>query len=398
MRKLTFVLVCLLARGSNAIAAPEVQVITYPDEGVTLGTGWDTARNKKTNSNCVKADVISDTGEDKLLTFKRIIDSDSLMRSLSVSAEGKASSIVGSSVTASASFSKSVTLNSEDINISANAIVVRGTEYLIPTGTKDQFRDAKTARVEALDVIPTIVRSVSGGEIALTPDKQDLATNNKAQFLTDCGDGYVAAVIKGGSIEAAYAFSSKEAKEREDFATAMSGSFPGGSLAGSVKSVLDHYAKSTQLKIVYHQLGGSGDKLPITQQELETKIQNLAADTAKAPRSLRIIVVPYSDLPNYPIPADDRFSDLDHITSMYYQLASLRSQIDKILLAPDQYTVDVPILEVSNVQDAIAVDLLKLYEATKACLENTQTELLQPTTNIAATFQLPGALLKPTLN
>src|SRR5438093_393281 len=94
------------------------RIITYPsDEGVALAQGWDIARSRETLSSCVVAETAVDLGEDKTLNFKRVVDTESMMRSLAVSVEAKASGIFGGSGSASANFSRSVSLATEDVNI-----------------------------------------------------------------------------------------------------------------------------------------------------------------------------------------------------------------------------------------------------------------------------------------
>ncbi len=350
----------------------------------------------------------------RLLNFQRVTDTESLMRSLSISVEAKANAVVGQA-SGSVNFSKSVSLLAEDVNISANAVVVHGTEFLIPKGTKDKLLAsfATPLKIEGLNTVdaepqsfslteffhldrtnestPSLallgLKSITSGEISLSQKRADLAKNNKAEFQRICGDGFVAAQIGGGSLEVLYAFGNREEKEREEISAAMSGSYAAYSMSGTVKSVVEKYSKMTTTKIFYHQLGGFGDPLPISQQELEQKIQRLPQEAKDSPRPFRITVIPYSELPNYPHKPSGTKSDIDHIASVYYQLATLRFSIDKILKYPSDYIGfasgacahglflgcvfyrGVNLDDLRSLQDAIEGARKKLEDAIRACLQ-----------------------------
>jgi hypothetical protein len=341
------------------------RIISYPTEvGVTLGIGWDSRAGKKKNASCIEADITKDPGEDKNLIFRRVVDVESLMRSLSVSVEAKANGIVGSA-SGSVNFSKSVSFNSEDVNISAVALVVQGTQFLIPKDTKKKLQDIFGGmKIQALsadnsdlgpwndlssfdrtsELAPTLsmhaIQSVTDAQISLSPPKARLAASDRAEFERECGDGFISALVGGGSVEVLYSFANREEKEREDISTALSGSYAGFSTSASVKSILEKYSKQATTKIFYHQGGGSGDPLPISQDQLETKIQQLPALVKESPRPFRLTFTPYSELPNWPTKAIGSKSDIEHIASMYYQLLTLRLTIDDMLKNPTEYILD----------------------------------------------------------
>lgn len=410
--RLYIFLSCVFLPSSPALAqiADNYRTITYPSEvGITLGNGWDFARGRKTSSNCVDADTATDRGEDKKLTFKRVIDTESMMQALSVSVEAKASSILGGSASASATFSRSVNTSSEAVNILANAVVLQGATYLVPKGLRatlsalQPMLTGQTAAILSLDTQSTSsaaatpeeisqgISDVLGRSPSLTNDAEffaltttriggvsiklrdaaaSLARNNLAEFYRQCGDGFVSSIISGGSIEALYTFTSRDRKLREDFAAAMSGSFPGFSASGSVRTALETYTKNVDLKISFHELGGAGDALPLSQEELEQKIKTLPATALSFPRPFQISVVSYRQLPNFPTAAAVGQSEIDKIVTMYWRFDALMSAINPMLQNEQGYVLEYGVSKTSlqNVQDKISRDRDALRAATQSCV------------------------------
>jgi hypothetical protein len=99
-------------------AALQGVIYPYPEGGVFLLSGWDSYVSARTSGVCVIADPYTAVRELKYGTSDEVTDQASLMDSFSVSVQGKVSSILGGSASASMSISEQTHLNSSGLNYS----------------------------------------------------------------------------------------------------------------------------------------------------------------------------------------------------------------------------------------------------------------------------------------
>lgn len=384
------------ALAQNLTTRAPIDVVYPASGGASLGSGWDTLQHQKTQAVCIVGDTQQDKGQFKSITYQRIVDTDSLMRSLSVSAEAKANLMQGASVSGSVAYAKRTQVDTESVNIVANAVVIQGAEHVVPTGSLSLL-SAELLNVPALAGFPTssagsdavletlrnkvpvskrgeltrsVLRAIGGGQIMLTPEMARLAHHNPAQFRQQCGDGFVASLISGGSIQALYAFASRQSQDREDITLKMSGSFPIGSGSTSLTSIVEEISKHTKVTLTYNQLGGNGDPLPITQSELEGKVNALPEIVAASPSPMRMTVIYYENLPNFPFSTARDSGDLDVITSNYFRLSNIRFAVDEMLEHQDRYTFHggPTVDEIRILQDKLETFRGLLEKAVRDCL------------------------------
>jgi hypothetical protein len=411
---------CALARvitvALGAIAAAPVSaqnltpriVVGYPaDAGIPLGAGWNTWTLQKTSAICVVADIKSDSGDVSQLVYKRVLDQESLMRALSLSAEIKANALMGGSFSSSASFARTVKISEENVNISGMAVVEKGAEYLVPRSDRaatqpsadlhGAIASANTATTIAdRDLALLRVNNVvNAGAIRLSDQYERLANSNLAEFRRLCGYGFVASIVSGGSIDLVYSFHTRTVEEKEEIVASMSGSFPNLSGSASAKSVVEKYSRNSKVTIFYRRSGGSGDPLPLTEAELNSVLQGLPKSVADAPKPIRFSVISYADLPNFPRIPSEESRVLDEIVSAYFRFSSIRFNIDRMLQNAEDYLFahDVTPQTVKGVQDEIETARLRLSAAAATCVETRQCSFPSgiPASDYEFRSQLPVA-------
>ena len=321
--------------------------IDYPKEGVALGNGWSTLAAFKTPGSCIEFKEITDVSEDRILNLQRVVDKDQLNHVLSVSVEFQAKSISGIGGSAKATYSNSLELKNESLNLMLNAKVLQGASF-----------------VSAKDVTPGI---------QLTTYALGLATNNMSQFIAQCGDSYVASIYRGGELNGFLAFNISSTDERETVAAAMSGAGVTFSGSASVNNTMSRYKESNRLQILMHSAGGTGVPIPSDEKELLERLKSLPADAAKAPKPYQISIARYDSLGNWPATSlvASNIASIELLVAQYQRFSSLYYDAASMLSNPKAYVFrgTLTLDSVRTLQDQLRTVIIPvLTKRIKECL------------------------------
>lgn len=325
-----------------AVQAEPQREVDYPKAGVRLGNGWSTLRAFKSPAICVEFKEESDPAQDRTLDLRRIVDKEQLNRDLSVSVEFQAKAIGGVGGSAKSTYTKSLEVKSESLNIVIIARVLQGARYAAP-------------------------REDSAG-LRLTPAALKLATaESLSNFLQTCGDSYVSAIFSGGELNAFLQFDSHSTDEKESISADIAAG--GLTYSGSVSmtETLKKYRESKKLRMLMHSAGGSGDPLPVDEGSLMEAVKNLPANAARAPRNFTIALARYDTLTNWPresLPAL-RFNDLEELVAQYHRYNTLYYDMFPMIQKPESYTYThgVSLASVRQTQDQLAKGVLAVLKA-----------------------------------
>jgi hypothetical protein len=117
------------SRPPELVEAP-IREVDYPEDGVQVGTGWNSLTDYKSQGQCIDFQEKSDDSQDKTLELKNTIDSSSLMTDLKVSASFQVKAILGKA-SAKAEFARHVQITDDNANFSAYAAVLNGARYWV---------------------------------------------------------------------------------------------------------------------------------------------------------------------------------------------------------------------------------------------------------------------------
>lgn len=277
-------------------------LIDYPvNNPVPIGEGWNWVKNRGIKASCIKGGVAEYSGSIVQLAYQRVVDTASIMHSLSVNTAAKAAFIAGSA-NASASFSNSVETTGYH-------------EMVIATVAVSNSRASSTA-LGGLTALPGGEVDFPGGKIlpiatnsaAVEIAKEHLkdAKNNPRRFRQRCGDGFVGMVSLGGILTVLYDFDARTEDERREIRANAAGRYGSYSGSTSMAATLKKFESRNQLKIFYARSGGgSGTPLPITLAELDDEIGRFAADVAARPLTTTLSVIPYTEVSNWPASGPD---------------------------------------------------------------------------------------------
>ena len=301
----------------------------YPLTGVTLGTGWSSLSVAKTAGACVEFTEAIDLSEDRTLELRRVFDKEQLNRTLDISAEFQAKSMGGIGGSAKATYSKSVELKNEALNIVVVARVRQGAKF--------------------------VTAKAGTGGIKLTQAALDLLNVGVAEFVAVCGDTYVGAIRSGGELNALLTFSIASSDEREVVSASVQAGGLSYSGSVSVNQTLKKYRESSQLTILMHSAGGTGIPLPVNEQEMMERVKSLPLDAKTAPQPYTITLSRYDRLANWPLGTmtTPKFAEMRVLVSQLLRYNSLYLNMFDMVQAPGNFVWlgTVSPASVSTVQD-----------------------------------------------
>lgn len=344
--------------------------MSYPARsGVQLKNGWDTFRGSKTPGICVEADEVSDKGQSRTVRYIEVTDASSFMTALSVSAEAKVSALLGGGGSASASFSKTVTLDTTGLNLVVDLKILQGARYLVPSlrATAQQYGGSTSSAAG-----PT---ETSVGSIRLTPQAVALAAQDPVSFREQCGDAFVSTIRMGHGIQGAYVIKTRGESERVEFSGKVSGSY--GPFSGSVEAQrrIQALESESRVAIYYFQLGAPGLPIATNDKEFQALVQSIGATaTQENATAFEIGLIRYGVLINHPKYQEFDRADLEAMADQYYRLYSLDAQINE-MLTKDEYFFDrkVSLESLRAAQNAVKHDIRTLYTALKSCASSPAT-------------------------
>jgi hypothetical protein len=345
------------------------QRIPYPQDGVLLGQGWDIYLNRKTTSICVTGTPNPIGGSSTEFKLKRIYDREQLFHSMEISASGKYSG--GSfSASASASFSKTTTIDDSVLNILARIKADKGGTFLGP----DIQRDPKTGAI-------TDVNSV------------DLKTEDAGlpwdQFLKKCGDKFVIAVRVGGELDAIFKLKTHNKDEQQSISATVSAGGFGGSGSGSFSETIKHKSENSQLDIDITQLGGNAAQMAIDADTMMKKVMTFSDPKDFDRRPYELYLVDYRLLTTQPKNRKGSVATPENLelwANLYWRIFDLYRIYQAAILHPELYvnvSVGHSTGDNSGKLDQNSPEDKKIIEAHPDCTDEHMTNLdVQPSDEV----------------
>jgi hypothetical protein len=289
----TFITGITLSVIQNLYADTTPMLVDFPAYNpVVLGQGWNIEAAEKSDSICVSFDTVTLDYNDKRITYEKVVDNESLQKTLEVSASASFKSITGS-YSASTDFVHATNLKSTSTYLSVFAEVIRGPTFAAPK-TKPTLIVTTTTNNQNDEKL------ITGGAVTLTSKHLDLAKSNIAEFYRQCGTGFVATIQPGAIIKAVLEISGTSEEEKKSLGLSVSGSAGGGGLAASIKQAVSSFQSTARLNIYMNSIGGNDKTLSTTLEALDAELTSLPQYAKESPRPLKIIVRDYSSLSNWP--------------------------------------------------------------------------------------------------
>lgn len=271
-----------------AISSDSLVWLPYPDDGITLGQGFDILRNQKTPAVCVDYVPVEDAGLETSYDTSTLNSFTDVFSSLDIRSSGALDmSIFRAS--SKLQFANKIKTTSIGERFMFNANILRGVLYASPQ--KSFKRGAKNPASQK----PNAIDEPPPPHVAF---RQDLDGIADFDFSTQCGHGFVSAIVTGIELNAAI---TTHKKTSEDSAK-LSGSLKVEALEGLIKGSGSIDGRSETVKSLETSqlnsfiLGGEQYSLPTTIEKLREFVVRLPTLADRHPRPVRIAISPYSAL------------------------------------------------------------------------------------------------------
>ncbi|MGR9471098.1 hypothetical protein [Rhizobium leguminosarum] len=298
------------------------------------------------------------------------------MSSVRMSASAKVSAAMGSGK-AKVEFSRSVKIDSKDLNISAYARALNGAEFVAPKGAADGDQAIIGNEVFKGQVVAVVRASTAGGHIALTEQAVKYAKEDIAQFRRVCGDGYVAIIFGGSELNGILKIQTDSREENEKLSTSISGSNAAASLSASTERSLKKLEMQHRLSMRFTQIGTGGGPLPLTVEELKSKLKGVAADAIAHPKPISMVVHRYEDLPNWPDGRLEQYeSKSESIAESLIRLNSAYDRLGDAIDAPSDFVLgaSIKLKNVKQTQDSVQQAVATLKTRLSICAKSALDE------------------------
>jgi len=219
---------------------------TYPQEGVVIGQGWDSFNEKGTTALCVTVEVVPLERRSFRQNVEQLFSSYSLITktssSISASYKGSAGKASGRTET-----SKDRTISTDDQNFLFSFESVNGSTFAVPPGSIAGEQSAFSGEFEKIlgtakpgqgydqIISAALSRPTRNGaaRIQLTADAEKLLRSDSGAFNRICGDGFVAAIHRGGRVDLVLTQHGSNQKDRDTLKASLSASGYGFSASAS---------------------------------------------------------------------------------------------------------------------------------------------------------------------
>jgi hypothetical protein len=326
------------------ISSSKEIIVDYPYDGVSLGQGWDGISGNEKVAFPIRFEKVIDTGQEKICRILQVTERNMLRYGLDVSIEASYNFMIGK-VSAKGRFSGQTEMSETFESFVTYAFIENGA---IRTGSTP--KDPKD---------PTSERGVW-----LADDAVELARNDLEGFRLIYGDYYVYAIHGGAVLDVAMTFRTSSREEQMQIETAMEYSGLNFDVNGQAALTIEKYGKKGQLDIYYHQLGGSGDPIPIDTAGFMNKIRDLPKLAKDDPKYFRITLKKYDTLRNWPRNQYDiANTPYKSVIRKYYEYLDLKNEIDFIKANSVQYVFYSPnLLEIQDEINHGVSDLEKILK------------------------------------
>ncbi|MDJ0712122.1 MAG: hypothetical protein QNJ14_17155 [Woeseiaceae bacterium] len=351
--------------------------IDAPSQGVEIGLGWDSQRNRLVPSRCINFAPIQEGGQHSTLDLEEVSDSAALRKHLGVSASAQIHGLAGSG-SASASFVQDTNIKSSSSNFAVRASITNGVMFIGPEKPPALRRYAFSATQPVQPVYPdkpdpstALNQSVQLAPWLNTVNAYPKDEKSLAAFRKRCGDGYVSAIYSGVELFTVISFESTDSTTTAELKAEISASYGVAAGSASYEEKTENQFKSSNTRLHFFQRGGAGGIVPTGRQELAQKLQDIAREATAAPEFFDIEITPYSDLPGWSLPPmkpGDNYTNL--MVERYLQLKTLYRDLEDVIekaVGPAESAVYMRCFSVSdyeNMQDRIR-EAIALLEKTQ---------------------------------
>lgn len=303
---------------TDASQAFPVATFPYPDSGVRIGQGWDSFLERGTAASCVEVAEVH-LEQDSFQTSVEQIQSSFELATRSTTSVSASFGGMGGGASASFSTSKSRKINSDDQNFlfsfesaSGSTFAVApdsvGTEHTSPSEPSIKALNALKGENSQQSFIATLASrppKIDDGLIKLTKRASELLKNS-SEFRRVCGDGYVATIHRGVSIQLLLTQKYHSREEAESLSAALSASGYGASGNATYKTSTKKLTSTNSLNYRVFQEGGIPFKpVPLADPsagkffDVNTILPQSDYLVAN-PRAIRVVIVPYVNLAGFP--------------------------------------------------------------------------------------------------
>lgn len=341
----------LMPANARADTGSAPKKISYPDEGVDLGAGWDSLEARKTSGSCIAFSKNQRTPPQSSATLiQRVVDRYTFDKAIDLSAEMKMQEFLGGGGSAKAKYSENTAIASDRTNFLLTAWVANQAEF-----------------VEA---------RAGEAEIYLLPELAQLAKSNPAAFRQRCGDHFVSSLWTGAELYGFISFETDEEKVRQALSAEFEAS--GFLLSGgaSFSQVLNKYQKSSRWKLTYFQSGGSGEPIPADEAGFIRAASDLRTAAQRAPKGMAIAIRPYTEIKGWP--SDDPIgsppSDYDRLVAKLAEANRLYENLGAVIRKTSDYSVGFPktLQQLKDWQDEVQRQIVQYKQDLRNCVEKKQ--------------------------
>ena len=304
----------------SLLASGDIVITGAPEGGVQVGQGWNSIKDTPTTGLCM--DVSEKTTYDKneaTLWIKNVSDEISAANTTETSVSAKAKNILGTGVSASYNFLKTVTRES----------------------------DARTTKlyVKMERVVGSVVAGFPINKNKMTV-KDEITNLNPVDFYNQCGDTYVAAIHYGASVHGALISQNNATKEALKEQKNADIKFSGTKVSVGVSNLQQLSAISDRFRLLYAEEGlATRHKTPTTAKSLLKIIEDFPylSDTAfnkKRGNIMQVVLKKYPDATARTLGDSNLGGDLERLkvaVEFYGQLADLNSGLREVGLNQKYY-------------------------------------------------------------
>jgi hypothetical protein len=336
-------------------ALETTEIVEAPETGIDLGWGWDAFDSRPVRTVCVEFVERSEPAQARRMSMREVSDTYEVMQSMDMSAEASVKSI-GFEVSGKAAFAKELNISSFASSFVLNASVDNGVRYTAPKPEDG---------------------SSGGGDVRLTAAAARLARGDIDEFQHQCGNAFVSAVYGGAKLTAVLTIQETNRAEQERLSAELSGEGWGARIEASLEEKEATESGSKRLDLTIFQIGGRGDAIPVSKEDLLDKMADLSSLAFDAPKDFRIAVTPYQYLSNWPKkPIVGETREYEELASYWGAYNTLYEEIQQVLDATDAFETVGLRTDITTQEGASCRSLVPLNEVTIDQLESAQDELL----------------------
>lgn len=366
----------------HALKIPDRQTISVPDSGVELGMGWDSRRGEIVPNKCLDFASLRSTGQTIDMELSEVSDQSEMMEKMNVSASVSARSIFASG-SAKTKFAKSSKMTSDMTTLLLRTTVNNGVLTIAPPAahapTRSAFPAVEPVTLPAGQVLGTEItrdyrraQEERSGLIGFRPEIRSLL-GSPDRFRESCGDYFVASIYSGAELFTTYGFRASSAENSKKVSAEIKADVGMVKAAASGGGQTSQTSISSALDMSFIQIGGGAGMIPMSKDDLNDKLKQLAIEADLTPKFHTMEIRSYREIPGASEliygSADAAF---EVVSDYYWFLATLTEEIEYILDNPGAYydRTGLPSEELNRLHDDIILTRRALAEVIDAYLDD----------------------------